>query len=231
MRSTAVVIAVALVACSREYPASELGAELFSDPTVSTSPYNTFSCATCHQVGADPGSAEARIDPGYDLANVIHRGSWWGGYETRLLDAMNVCVKEFMGGRRLTAEDLDAQALFEYLEEHSSAADARPLAMTVVKDATGLSRLEGDAVRGADVYARACHRCHGAPHTGEGRSTERATVVPEDTAAAFPSNTRAAVVEKIRHGKFFGIGGIMPLYSAETLSDQEIADMLAYLGL
>lgn len=231
MRWVAVACVVCVAACSREYPASELGEELFSDPSVSTSPYNTFTCATCHQVGADPTAPGARIDPGYDLAHVVYRGSWWGGYETQLLDAINVCMKEFMGGRLLTTEDIDAQALYEYLDQHSSPTEARPLPLTVIKDATGLSHLAGDAARGADIYARACHRCHGAPHTGEGRTTTRATVVPEDTVAAFPANPRAAVVEKVRHGKFFGIGGIMPLYSAETLSDEALADMLVYLGL
>jgi thiosulfate dehydrogenase len=39
------------------------------------------------------------------------------------------------------------------------------------------------------------------------------------------------VVEKIRHGKFYNIGGTMPLYSVEAISDQEIVDALTYLGL
>jgi thiosulfate dehydrogenase len=58
------------------------------------------------------------------------------------------------------------------------------------------------------------------------------SVIPEDTEKVFPaSQVRAVVVEKIRHGKFFNIGGIMPLYSAEAITDQEIADILAYIGL
>ena len=38
-------------------------------------------------------------------------------------------------------------------------------------------------------------------------------------------------VEKVRHGKFFNIGGVMPLYSTESMTDEEIADVLAYIGL
>ncbi len=31
--------------------------------------------------------------------------------------------------------------------------------------------------------------------------------------------------------RFYNIGGTMPLYSVEAISDQEIVDALAYLGL
>ena len=45
----------------------------------------------------------------------------------------------------------------------------------------------------------------------------------------FGDKTHDIMIEKIRHGKFFGIGGNMPLYSTETLSDGEVADIVAYL--
>jgi thiosulfate dehydrogenase len=38
-------------------------------------------------------------------------------------------------------------------------------------------------------------------------------------------------VEKVRHGRFFNIGGVMPFYTAEALSDQTIADILSHMGL
>ncbi len=101
----------------------------------------------------------------------------------------------------------------------------------MVRNVTPLQTLTGDSNRGQDVYQRACQRCHGAPHTGVGRLSSRVSIVPEDTLAVFPTNARAVVVEKIRHGKFFNLGGIMPLYSVESISDQEIVDTLAYLGL
>jgi thiosulfate dehydrogenase len=47
----------------------------------------------------------------------------------------------------------------------------------------------------------------------------------------FGAQSRAVVVEKVRHGKFFNLAGVMPFYAAETLSDAELADILAYLGL
>jgi thiosulfate dehydrogenase len=39
------------------------------------------------------------------------------------------------------------------------------------------------------------------------------------------------VIEKVRHGRFFNIGGDMPLFSQEALSDEDLGALLAYLEL
>ena len=39
------------------------------------------------------------------------------------------------------------------------------------------------------------------------------------------------VIEKVRHGQFFGVGGSMPPYSQEALSDADLGALLAFLGL
>ena len=209
-------------------PAATLGERQFSDSSLSTSPFNKFSCSTCHQVSKSPA---ARNDPGYNLYNVVHRPNWWGGYETRLIDAINYCMTEFMGGRTLAPDEDSARELYEYLAANSPDASAPALPLTVIKNVTGLTDLTGDKAHGKDVYDRSCRRCHGDPHTGNGRLSTKVSIIPEDTLKAFPTIARLVAVEKVRHGKFFNIGGIMPLYSAETISDQEIADVLAYVGL
>ena len=38
-------------------------------------------------------------------------------------------------------------------------------------------------------------------------------------------------IAKVRNGKFYNIGGVMPLYSVEALSDTSLADILAHLTL
>jgi thiosulfate dehydrogenase len=215
-----------------EVPASRFGARLFRDPGLSTSPFNAFSCATCHAVerGA-PAYLSGRYDPAPNLAGVVSRPSWWGGYETRLLDAINVCLDEFMGGRRLAPDEDRARQLYAYLEENDNPQASAAVPFTIVRQVGVLKAVRGDPTRGRALYEAACVRCHGAPHSGSGRLTPRATIVPEGTIAAFPNDARSAVEEKIRHGKFFGIGGVMPLYPREALSDLEVADLLAYLGL
>ena len=223
--------------CGGKAPAADLGQRLFDDRTLSTSPYNVFSCGTCHAVGTSPpvlstqGPHPGPIHPGYDLHDSVYRPGWWGGYETRLLDAMNYCLTGFMGGGALAEDDPKARELYEYLAAHSPDNPSPALPLTIVKNVTALSDLAGDAKSGEDVYRRACLTCHGAPHTGAGKLGPKVSTIPEDTLAVFPTSARGVVVEKVRHGKFFNVGGLMPLYSEETLSDQELADVLAYLGL
>ncbi|MBX5484795.1 MAG: cytochrome C oxidase Cbb3, partial [Myxococcaceae bacterium] len=56
--------------------------------------------------------------------------------------------------------------------------------------------------------------------------------ITETYPTTFPGvNPRLVIIEKIRHGQFFGVGGNMPLYGREMLSDEQVADLLAYLGL
>ena len=212
---------------SQTVPAAQLGERLFANPGLSTSPFNAMSCSTCHQVAKAPAP---RNDPGFNLYDVVHRPSWWGGYETTLLSAANFCLTEFMGGRALSADEDQARELFEYLEQNSPNDPAPALPLTVVKNVTALTDLSGDAARGKNVYDRSCRRCHGDPHTGNGRLSSKVSIIPNDTLSAFPTNARTVTVEKVRHGRFFNIGGIMPLYAVEAISDQEIADVVVYLG-
>ncbi|MFL5456821.1 MAG: c-type cytochrome [Myxococcales bacterium] len=222
--------AVAACGGTTSVPAAQIGAERFSDTHLSRSPLNFFSCSTCHVVQATPST---RIDPGYNLYDTVHRGSWWGGDKTRLLDAINTCLGEFMGGGPLQPTDDSARELFEYLSANSPTNPAPPLPLTVIRNVTDLANLGAgsDKNRGKDVYDRSCRTCHGDPHTGNGRLNSKVSIIPEDTISVFPTQARAVVVEKIRHGKFFNIGGVMPLYPAESITDQEIADIVAYIGL
>jgi hypothetical protein len=123
---------------------------------------------------APPGA----IDAGYTLADSVHRPSWWGGDELRLLDAVNTCLTGFMGGKPLEADEDAARQIYEYLVTVSPDPAAPALPVTVVRTIDDLSALKdgADADRGRDIYDRACRRCHGAPHTRRG-THRRARVV------------------------------------------------------
>jgi thiosulfate dehydrogenase len=227
-------LAVLAAACGDEgpVPAAEYGERLFSDAKLSESRFNSFSCATCH--ATTPTAPAGRMDSGYTLHDSAFRKSWWGGYETRLLDAVNFCYVNFMRGVAPLPEDSpQSRALYEYLVSISPNQDARPLPMTVVKNAADVAR--GDRARGQEVYRAACQSCHGELHTGEGRLTEAASVLPEVTAdygEVFPGVPPSLVViEKVRHGQFFGVGGNMPPYSLEALSDADLGALLTFLDL
>jgi len=227
-------IVILAAACSDEHvPAARLGERLFNDPGLSTSGFNAVSCAICHVVDpASPAVVPGRFDPGFNLANTAGRPSWWGGYELTLLDALNVCLDRFMSGRLLSQQDEEARLLYAYLDANSPEPASSPLPFTVVRNVTGLADVAGDSDRGRDLYERACHRCHGAAHTGAGALDTRPPIVPKSTVAEFrPEQVRAVVEEKIRHGRFFNLAGVMPLYSVEVMTDADVADILAYLGL
>ncbi len=133
----------------------------------------------------------------------------------------------------LTQEDPKSRALYEYLVRISPDPQAAALPLTVVKDIGDVPR--GDKGRGAEVYRAACQTCHGETHTGKGRLTQLASILPDVTSeydTVFPGVPHPLVViEKVRHGQFFGVSGSMPLYSREALSDEDLGALLAYLGL
>lgn len=208
--------------------AREVGAQLFADPRFSLSDANAFSCATCHAVDAD----DERTLTGGSLVGATARPSYWGGYETSMLDATNVCLTRFMRGGTLGRDEPRGRALYEYLSSLGTASGTEPVPLTVVEDVAEVAR--GDAARGAEVWQRTCAECHGAPHTGEGRIDDSAVLVPEASAAfatSIGSPTDVVVIEKVRHGVFFNIGGTMPLCSREVLSDEDLGALLAYLEI
>jgi thiosulfate dehydrogenase len=224
-------VALLLAGCGPT-PAAEYGEELFGDAKLSDSKYNTFSCATCHAATATPPAG--RLYPGLSLHDVASRPHWWGGYETSLLDAVNFCYTAFMRGTTpLAPEDPKSRALYEYLASLSPDASAPAQPFTLVKDIADVPR--GNATRGAEVYTAACQDCHGAAHTGKGRLTPLAPVLPEvsqEYGELFPGVSPGLVfIEKVRHGRFFGVGGNMPPYSQEALSDPDLGALLAFLGL
>jgi len=247
--TVALVLCISTSACTTVEPAVQVGQQEFSDPSAFfNSQLNTFSCATCHQT---TGSVEpTRRDPGYDLSGVVARTSTWGGKTDRLEDAVDSCLTYFM--RQPASAPLDptsqaSRALYDYLVSITPVGSpivVRPMTLvaTIVPVATG------DAGNGAAIYAAACARCHGEAHTGNGSNIRPvAVILPEYTSTCldgqpalgdgcyqvtFPGVAPGLVViEKIRHGRFFGIGGTMSFYSEETLSDAEIGDLLAFLDL
>lgn len=214
--------------------AIEHGKALFYDQAIPGTVPSGYSCATCHD--AENGSGNI-LRPGAALAGVTKRASYWGGQEVELLRAINQCLYYFMlEDRPWTPEDTDAQAIFAYLESISGeGTDTKEQPFTVVRDIVDMQA--GDSARGAKVFDRACAFCHGAPKTGKGKSVAKAPSLPDATLAAHPPDKysdldrRLVFVEKTRHGGFLGYGGQMPPFSLEKLSDADMAEVLAFLGL
>jgi thiosulfate dehydrogenase len=222
----ALACALALAIGCGPVPAREIGAQLFADPRLSTAESNAASCQTCHSTSDD----DDRLVSGRSLVDAARRERFWGGSVTSLLDATNACMTFFMRGAALEREAPASRALYEYLLSIAGE-DAQPArTLTIVENVGTVGR--GDPARGQEVWDRACRECHGDPHTGAGRLSETASVVPEasqEFAEQSGFSLEAVLVEKIRHGGFFGVGGVMPPFSAEALSDTDLSALIGYL--
>jgi len=210
--------------------AVQRGATLFVNHSASESRLNAFACSTCHAADATPS---ARILPGAPLSGSRTRATFWGGQDNDLLQAINDCRTLFMQSRApWQAGDDAAESLWAYLETLPTEPSAA-VAFTVVKSVADLPA--GSATDGAQVYANACQSCHGTLHDGQGRISSLAPRLPDDTkeehAEFSATDQRVIFVEKMRHGGFLGYGGIMPPFSAETLSDAQVADLLSLFEL
>jgi thiosulfate dehydrogenase len=234
--SGAAVSLLVLAGCPEPEPevvsvsAVEYGALLFADPTaLSDGAQNQVACATCHAV--DP--SDTRLLPGAPLGGVTERQSFWGGAETSLLRSINHCRFYFMGASGdWTGTEPEAEYVYAFLESLPGDGEAWPFTVGAVEEPG-----PGDAARGARVYSDACASCHGARSSGAGAQVSVADVLPEDTLAAHPPPTyddadrRLVFVEKTRSGGFRGYGGSMPPFSTQVLSDEDLADLLSFLGV
>lgn len=237
MRSRAlalVALVAALTACASDpgtvhESAADRGRALFASPRASESASNPFACATCHPTAAvTPG----RIWPGAHLAGATARASFWGGHELDLLASINDCRARFMDAPRpWTAESEDARSMWAYLQTQGGAAE--PVLFTVVAPPADLQG--GDPARGEATYAAACAVCHGARATGEGRAASFVPALPDAFVAAHATlaagDVRAIAARKIRLGGVATPGESMPPFSREQLSDAQVRDLIAWLGL
>ena len=79
--------------------------------------------------------------------------------------------------------------------------------------------MSGDAQKGWELFGRACVVCHPTPY--------KAGIGSQVIRSRAPRNIDAAMARwatKIRGGGF-----LMPFYAPDILSDQDIADILAFL--
>ncbi|MFO0679104.1 MAG: c-type cytochrome [Polyangiaceae bacterium] len=240
--ATSVVgLAVAIGCGPKEAPeeitrtAVERGKEVFASPAFVKTSKNAYACATCHE--AERGSGGDTIFPGAPLAGATKRTSFWAGAEVEFVDAVSQCAYWFMlKDGPVDPADADARALWAYLDSLPAGdADVAPQPFTVAYAVADVPR--GDATRGEPLYRRACSKCHGAKGTGVGKLVPRASTLPDQTIADHPSDkysaqdVRLVFVEKVRHGGFVGYGGQMPPLARERLSDQDLGDVLDYLGV
>ena len=207
--------------------------------------YNTslgkvkVACATCHSDGSAKTQAN-QIRIGHTLAGVTSRTETWngmykGGDLKKFAYGGSLCAAVFQKradiktvDKALSSDEVDA--LNEYLAAVNSASgamtsnlkiqwvakptfsDAAPDAKIATPAIKAIMKLPGDPASGEKIFALSCGSCH---------SIKDKKIGPPMIKAAQDMNN---VVQTIRFGS-----GDMAFYAKDILSDQQIADAIAYI--
>ena len=216
---------LALVAQNPTADLVALGRRLFHDGGLGST---GVACADCHATVRDEASeGDGKLRSGHTAFGMAARPYWRG--DTRrtaypqLGPAIDACVQLFQIAAPLEATD--SRALVAYLTSLSPAKGELPIQIQPALEANLIydrpKYRGGNADRGKKLFYRACHSCHPQGKSGLG---------PSITGASIP-----AVVLKIREGNGLLRGARrpsawMPFFGRDRLSDDEVADIAAYVG-
>ena len=222
----------------------QLGRELFHDPTFkgTIKPGNKsgnatgLSCANCHADFDDTANPDGLIRAGHSIVGVPHRGEAKGGMITganfaRAAGGGGFCYEHFL--QRIPGDKVNptaipaehAEALMAYFEAISGDNKGPQFEIAMLDDAgkkaagEKIGAMSGDSSNGWGLFGRACVTCHPGP--------SKAGIGPQLVRSRAPRDIDATMVRwatKIRGG-----GSLMPFYAPDILSDQDIADILAFL--
>lgn len=174
---------------------------------------NTFACATCHALTDDEAPLRRAAHP---IGGASKRGLWKNGAARSFLDAVNVCVEGWQGAKAWSAEEPRFIALTAFLDSQGDSASERRLTFRQVAPPTVLSG--GDVTRGHALFNEACATCHGLDGVGSPRGPNLA-------------GTQLAAEYVASRVRGFPLTGRMPFWSEDRLSDRELLDLIAWLGL
>tara|TARA_B110000858_G_scaffold49124_1_gene56629 strand:+ start:746 stop:2002 length:1257 start_codon:yes stop_codon:yes gene_type:complete len=199
------------------------GATVFTSALTASS---TFSCASCHAILEVDGFAmDGLRRPGHALENAVNRETFKNGAIDNLLDAVNICVTEWMGGEPLASDDQDWINLQNWLQDQSTAEVAAPIIIDIVEPPIELSG--GDEPNGRELFNERCIVCHG--FDGEGTQ-----LAPQITGRGLAEELIAARVRTSGlsdSAAYQGLtGGVMPFWGADRLSDGELIDIVAFVA-
>jgi mono/diheme cytochrome c family protein len=208
--------------------------------------YNTglgkrkVSCASCHTDG-QPTTKDSRIRPGHTLVGVTSRTSTWNGifkgadlkkyaYGASLCAALYIERSE-AGDYTKSLQPDEADALNEYFAAIAGSTNGMTKNLTIQwgakpafndnetadpvaskAAAKAILKLPGDATNGQIVFGKTCQYCHAMTEKKVGPSLKDA-LKDIDFAA-----------KTLRVGS-----AAMPFYGKDILTDQQCADVLAYI--
>ena len=220
---------------------AKMGRELFSDPsfdgTLDPAKVSGLSCSDCHADFDEATNPDGRIRAGHSIIGVPHRGEAKGGMITadifaRAAGGGGFCYQHFL--QKIPSNKVDpiaipeeqAAALMAYFEHVSGDNKGPEFQITMLdKDAASAAAdkimgLKGDAQRGWKLYGQACNVCHPtAKKPGIGSQLVKKRP-PRDL-----EKRKHQIAAYVRKGGF-----TMPFFTENRLSDQDIADIVAFIA-
>ncbi len=196
------------------------------------------ACASCH-VDGEPATKDARLRPGHSLVGVTSRTTTWNGAfkgEGLVKNAYGATMCAVMYEHRgddlatvIPKSDIEAlNAYFDAIKNNPGPITSDLKILWVTKPAIHeednideqaataaakkIMMLPGDPVVGKNVFIRSCQYCH---------EMNEKKVGP---AMAKEMDDPRAAAKSVRCGS-----GAMPFYTSDILSDQQIADAIAYV--
>ncbi len=227
-------------------PASTPPSNVISGPALAGQKifYNTSygpikdACASCHTDG-EPATKDTRIRAGKTLVGITSRASTWNGAfkgDALAKNAYGATMCAVMYQHKgddvatvMPKADIDAlNAYFDAIKNNSGAITSNLNIAWVTKPALHeedniddkaataaakkIMMLPGDPAAGKSVFTNSCQYCH---------ELNEKKVGP---AMAKEMDDVRAAAKSVRCGS-----GAMPFYTSDILSDQQIADVLAYI--
>ena len=181
------------------------GKKIFQDSGTRS---NGLACLTCHTT--PERGLDNILRPGHSMINVLGRPSYWGGLQDTFEDATSFCAKKYMQVEALSETDMaDLRSYAETLGDETTL--SLKLAKRSRRTVSAVTKLQGDIRRGKQISARACQSCH--EKKGPGPLLEE-TLSPGQIIVVILSTG----------------GKIMPFFSTDRLSDQDVADVAVYVA-
>ncbi|MCZ6678981.1 MAG: cytochrome c [Candidatus Poribacteria bacterium] len=207
------------------------------DPYSKPAKVSGLACADCHADFDEAVNPDGKIRSGHSIVGVPHRGQAKGGMIKgdmfrRAAGGGGFCYQHFL--QRIPADKVDptaipaeqAEALMAYFESVSGDNNGPQFQMKMLdKDAANAAAdkivgMKGDSQRGWKLFSRACNDCHPTPKkAGIGSQLVRSKP-PKDI-----EKRKHKIAAYVRKG-----GVVMPFFAADLLSDQDLADIITFLG-
>ncbi len=220
---------------------AQLGRELFHDPTfkgtLNPKSVTGLSCADCHADFDEAAKPDGLTRAGHSVIGVPHRGTAKGGMISaadfeRAAGGGGFCYQHFL--QKIAPAKVNpkaipeehAEALMAYFKAISGDNKGPQFEIEMLDDdakmAAGekIAAMSGDAKKGWQLFGRTCVTCHTTPF--------KSGIGIRIIGARAPRDIDKTVV---RWAKTIRGGGsqLMPFYASDILSDQNIADILAFL--